>query len=350
MCLRAALLAVFALVASTTAEAQPKYRLNMTTWVPEGNQTYQDYVKTFVDNVTAVTQGEVEIKAFGAGVLAGPFEGWQAVQKGTADLAYMFPAFISNQDPTNAVLAAMPAGMSVEALVHWLYEGGGEKLWEQFRRERMGLQALVAGAGPTEIYLHSRKPIRTAADMQGVKIRTAGAWAEIVKEFGASPTVMPPAEIYTSLERGLIDATEYASPAANEQAGYHNVAKYIIVPGIHATSFAYEVVMRGDKWDALPDSIKQKMRIAARLTTFDSMLRTSSRDIKAMQVFQSGKNEMVTLAPEFLEQIRAASLGWAEKTAAAQEKAGNPWMKRTLDSYTAYQKSWRGAAAYRWTD
>lgn len=332
------------------AQAQPEYSFTLTTWVPENNQSFIDYVQVFVDNVHAMTDGRVEIQAFGAGVIAGPFEGWQAVQKGTADMAYMFPAFLSNQDPTNAIVAAMPAGMPVETLVHWLYVGGGEDLWQDFRRETMGLQAIIAGAGPTEIFLHSNVPIRTGADLEGVKVRTAGAWAEIITEFGASPTVMPPAEIFTSLERGVIDATEYASPAANILAGYHDVADYIIVPGVHATSFAYEMVMQAEKWDALPDDLKEKIEMAARLTTFDSMLRTDDKDIAAMQEFLAGDNEIIELDPAFIEEVRIATAAWAQETAAAQEEAGNPWFGRIYDSYTAYQDDWRAASIYRWTD
>src|SRR5262245_19295580 len=206
-----------------------KINWRLTTYTPEGNQDYRDYVEVYVKNVELLTGGEIKIQPFGAGVLAPPFEAPQAVQKGIADVAYNFPAFMVNQDPSNAFLAGLPGGMSAEATMAWLLNGGGEKLWTEFRREKMGLHAVVSGIGPTEIFAHSHKPIRTADDLKGMKFRTTGAWAAILKDyFGASPTVLPAGEIYTALERRVIDGTEYITPSINLATGLHNIAKYVV--------------------------------------------------------------------------------------------------------------------------
>ena len=193
-----------------------KINWRLTTYVPEGNQDYREYIELYVKNVELLTGGEIKIQPFGAGVLAPPFEGPQAVQKGIADMTYFFPAFMVNQDPANAFLAGLPGGMSAEATMAWLFHGGGEKLWVDFRREKMNLHAVVSGIGPSEIFAHSHKPIRVAEDLKGLKFRTTGAWAAILKDyFGVSPTVLPASEIFTALERRVIDGTEYVTPSIN---------------------------------------------------------------------------------------------------------------------------------------
>ena len=68
-----------------------------------------------------------------------------ARQQGVADIAYFYPAFLVNQDPANAIFTGMPGGLSAEANFHWLFQGGGEKLWVDFRRETMNLHPVIAG-------------------------------------------------------------------------------------------------------------------------------------------------------------------------------------------------------------
>ena len=332
------------------AFAQAKYRWTLTTFVPENNQVFTDFVKTFVQRVTELTDGEVEIRAHGAGVIAGAFEGYRAVQKSTADLAFMYAPFITNEDPANAVLGGMPGGMSPQGMVNWLFEGGGEKLWVDFRRETMGLQPIIAGAVPTEVFLHSHKPIRSVEDLKGLSVRTAGAWAQILRGFGATPTVLPPAEIFTMLERRGVDAVEFVTPAVNASAGYHNVARYIVVPGVHQPSGAYEVVMRAKAWDELPDRLKTKLRAAGRLATFDSLMKTEHQDLAAIRGFAAGKNEIVVMPAPVVKAMTDASHKWAEDAAVAQEKKGSPWMRRIYDSYSKYQAAWNAGAAFRWQD
>ena len=341
---------VTALAGASSAWADAKYNWRLTTFVPENNQVFIDYVNVFVDLVHELTEGEVRIQAFGAGVLAGAFEGYRAVQQGTADLAFMYPPFITNEDPANAVLGGMPGGMSPMGMLNWLYESDGQQLWTDFRRETMGLHPIIAGAVPTEIFLHSHKPINDISDLQGMRIRTAGAWADILRDFGATPTVVPPAEIFTMLERRGVDAIEFVTPAGNEKAGYHNVAPYIIVPGVHQPSGAYEIVMRNAVWDELPENLKMKLYAAGRLATIDSFLRTTNQDVDSVQTFLGGRNEIIELPPEVIAAMVKASHDWAENAAQKQQAAGNDWMQKIYGSYAAYQTKWNAAANFRWLD
>src|SRR5262245_29658515 len=207
-----------------TALAQ-KINWRLTTYSAEGSQDYRDYVEAFARNAELLTGCEVKIQTFCAGILAPPFEGPQAVQKGIADLAFFFPGFMVNQDPANALLGGLPGGKSAEATMAWLFQGGGLKHWTDFRRGAMNLHPIISSVAPTEIFAHSHRPIRTAEDLKGLKIRTTGAWAAMLKDyFGATPTVLPPSEIYPALERRVIDATEYITPSINYAYGLHNIA------------------------------------------------------------------------------------------------------------------------------
>lgn len=337
-----------ALAAGPAAAAE--YNLKLTTFVPEGSSTFEDYVQPFIDNVELLTDGEVAIQGFGAGVLAGPFDGWQAVQQGTADVMLGFPAFLSNQDPVNALFAGMPAGMPLDAKMHWILEGGGQELWTEFRRETMGLHSIISGFGPTEIFMHSNRPVTTAADLEGMKFRTAGAWADIIQEFGAAPVVLPPGDIFTALERGVIDGTEFLTPSGNLRVGYHDIARYIITPGIHVPSFLYEAAFSAETWDAFPDDVKAQITAAAHLTALQGNMKTGLADLDAIAALREGENDWLELEPEFMAAIAEASRAWAETKADEQTEAGNPWMRRMVDSYYDFFEKWNATADYRMND
>jgi TRAP-type mannitol/chloroaromatic compound transport system substrate-binding protein len=332
------------------AQAAAKYKWKLTTFVPEASGTYRDFVKVFIKYVHDITGGEVEIQGFGVGVLANAFEGPKAVQDGVADIAFFYPAFLVNKEPANAIFTGMPGGLSAEAMFHWLYEGGGEKLWVDLRRETMGLHPVISGIGPTEVFMNSHKAVRTEADLKGLKARTAGAWADLLKELGASPTVLQVTEIFTSLERKIIDATEFATPSTNIKLGYHNVAKYIIIPGIHSPSFAYEALFNKKVWDGLSKDLQQKLTLAGRMATLTGFLKTGMADLDAMAEWKKGKNEFVTLSPELITKVRRIARVWAEKKAAENKAKGNMWMDKVTKSYYGFQDKWIKYGDYRLGD
>ena len=162
----------------------------------------------------------------------------------------------------------------------------------------MNLHAVVSGIGPSEIFAHSHKPIRTAEDLKGLKFRTTGAWAAILKDyFGASPTVLPASEIFTALERRVIDGTEYVTPSINFATGLHNVASYVVLPGVHQPTYVYDALWKKEVWDALRPDLKDKLIAAGRLTMIQAHLKISAADMDAIEKMRAGKNEFVTLDP-----------------------------------------------------
>ena len=319
--------------------------------VPEGNFLYESFMKPFAENVDKLTNGEVKIEVYGAGVLVPPLRIHEAVQEGTIDAGHTSGTYIINIDPANSILGSHPGGMGPEAMMHWLYEGGGQELWTKFRRETMGLHPLIAGIGTTEILAQSTRPIRTCDDFKGLKHRTAGAWATILNEkFGGTGIVVPAGEIFTMLERKGIDSLEWATPGANLVEGFHRIAKYIIVPGVHANSFPWEVVVKAETWDALPEERKTQLEAAAKLTTFQSYLKFGADDIKAMKTFKSGENEIIQLDPDCVRQIEEAGREWILAQAEAKAAEGNDWTKRIFESYDAFHQDRRQNSQYRALD
>jgi|MEHZ01.5.fsa_nt_MEHZ011507549.1_16 TRAP-type mannitol/chloroaromatic compound transport system substrate-binding protein len=342
----ASALALLGVSSVGTAHAQ-KYEFKLTSYVPVKSGFYKQYIARFIDAVSLMTNGEVKIKAYSVGVLAGTFDGPQAVQKGTADICFCYPGFALNADPANGIFAGMVGGMPMEEFMHWFVAGDGTKLLTEMRQKTMQLHPVVTGFGTTEIFLHSHRKIQTIADLKGMKIRTAGAWADILKMVGASPTVLPPSDIFTALERRVIDATEFTAPSTNIKLGFHKIAKYIILPGIHSPSHMNEAVFKQSTWKSLPKKIQDQITAAGLYAGFQTAMHLGVADLKAMEVFGQGKNELVTLTKGAQAEIKTLGRTWSKEQAKKQSDKGNPWMARVSESYWGFYDRWKKHGTYR---
>lgn len=340
----------WALAAPLLAAALPAAAQEVTwqvpTSVPEGSPFYVNFLERFADNVGELTGGRVEIEPFGAGVLVPALQVYDGVKDGIIKAGHSTPSYLVNQDPINAIFAGFPGGMGPEAYITWVYEDGGREALYELRAEE-GLKSLIVGIGSSEIMAHSNVPVQTAEDLKGLKYRTSGPWAEVMREyFGAVPTVVPPGEIYTLLQRKGVDLIEWGPPSGNLPEGFHEAAKYIIVPGVHQPTFLWEVVLKQETWDALPDDLKPLLESAAELTTMQGLVHFYSQDIKAMATYRSGENEIITLDPAFVEELSAAGNDWITKKAAAEKETGKPAMSELLADYMAFEASWSAESSY----
>jgi TRAP-type mannitol/chloroaromatic compound transport system substrate-binding protein len=333
------------LMAGTTAMAQ-EVSWQVPTSVPEGSPFYVNFLERFAGNVDVLTGGRVEIEPFGAGVLVPALQVYDGVRDGIVKAGHSTPSYRVNQDPINAIFAGFPGGMGPEAFITWIYEGGGKEALYEFRAAE-GFKSLIVGIGSSEIMAHSNIPIRSAEDLKGLKYRTSGPWAEVMSEyFGAVPTVVPPGEIYTLLQRKGVDLIEWGPPSGNLPEGFHEAAKYIIVPGVHQPTFLWEVVLKQETWDALDDALKPLIEKAADLTTMQALLHFYSEDIKAMQTYRNGRNEIITLDAAFVTELADAGADWIKKKAEAQTGEGKPEMSALLAEYMSFKDRWAAESSY----
>ena len=173
--------------------------------------------------------------------------------------------------------------------------------------DQFGVASIPCGIFPTEIFLHSKKRIQTLEDFKGVKLRTAGAWAEIAGGLGASTVILPGAEVYPALERGVIDATEWSSPSVNVPSGFHKIAKYVIMPGVHQPGATQECVFNLDAWNRISEGDRELLKLAGKLGVLDSWARYAYKDIAALKEFDKAGNELVLLDDEFVSTANEAA-------------------------------------------
>jgi len=281
----------------------------------------------FVERVEELTEGRVSIETFEGGTLYSALEVTEGVQRGVAEMGHNWMAYDWGQDKTAAIFGGYADGlMAPEAYMLWMYKGGGLELWEEFRAEEFGVISFPCATLGTEIFLHSHKRVENLEDFEGLRMRTAGAWAEIASELGASTVIMAGGEVYGALERGVIDAAEWGSPEINIPTGFQDIAEYVVVPGIHQPGGFLECQVNQDAWAELSEHDQNMLKLAGKITVFESWLDSSVGDLDAYLELMEN-NEIVKLDEEFIVAARGAAKEWSDKQ--AEE---NPWFDRVLSS------------------
>ena len=177
-------------IASWSGKSQAAdYEWRMATIDRETGIYWTTIAAKYADLVSQLTNGRMKITPLPAGTVGNIFKLHEAVDDGLVEMANWPPIFLGTADPTNAMIASFPTGLGTDSFHGWLYQGGGQELWVKHRQETMGMHAIIVGSGPSEWFAHSHVAVRTTADLKGLKYRTLGNWAAVVKDkFGAAPT------------------------------------------------------------------------------------------------------------------------------------------------------------------
>lgn len=289
--------------------------------------------KGFAKNVEDLTGGRIKINVFPGGTLSNALKVTEAVNRGVVEIGHNWMAYDWGRDRTTALFAGYAGSPTPEGYLMWLYEGGGLELWQEYRDKEFNVVSFPCAIIGTEIFLHSNKKVQTHEDFKGLKLRTSGAWAEIASDLGASTIVMPGAEVYTSLDRGVIDATEWGSPEINKPTGFTDIAKYVVVPGMHQPGGVLECEVNKEVWAGLSEEDQQAIAKAARLSMYESWSAGANADLSAFKEMSEGDNEIVHLDPDFMETIEEATNKWEDEQ--AEE---NKWFARVLNSLRDFEE------------
>jgi TRAP-type mannitol/chloroaromatic compound transport system substrate-binding protein len=280
----------------------------------DGGTTPFEYEKKFAERVSELTGGKFEIKLFSAGQIVPANQAFDAVRGGAFQMMKTFDGYEAGKIPAFAFTSTIPFGFpESDQYEAWFYELGGLDM----AREAYG-QAGLTYIAPT-VYgqepIHSTVRVETIADMAGKKGRFVGLASAVMADLGVAVTPLATAEVYSGLEKGLIDLADRGDLTANYEAGLAEVAKFIILPGIHQPTTATSYVANTAAYEALPDSFKAALAVAAR--EISSALRQHNlvKDAEVIEKYRAKGVEIIHLDPG--------------DVAAARAKAVESWKKAT---------------------
>jgi len=252
--------------------------------------------------VEAMSNGRFIIETYADGALMGLKEIFDACNSGTIDTADFTPHTFIGQIPTAPLFSARPLGMVAAPMMIWMDNVGLDYLAQALEGFNFGHVQYYYISTPEDM-CWSNIPMDTVESWKGVKFRTKGFWAEVLQDprVGASVVTLAGAEVYNALERGILDATELSTPVTDMRLGFHEIAKYLMNPGIHQPSTTCVEVVHEDSWAALPDDLKTIYIAAMHATAKQAFNDNVLLDIEALKFFENYPGLEMVVAPKELQ-------------------------------------------------
>ena len=242
--------------------AKKTYLWRMVTSWPPGLPILQTGAERFARRVEELSGGRLRIQVYAGGELVPPLGVFDAVSQGTVECGSSAAYYWAGREPACQWFAAVPFGFNAQGINTWMYSGGGLKLWEETYAP---FNLVPRPMGNTGVQMGGwfNKKINVTSDFKGLKMRIPGLGGKVLSKAGATVVLLAGGEIYTSLERGVIDATEWVGPLHDLRMGFYQAAKYYYYPGWHEPGTCMELTINKKKYEALPRELQMAIDFAA---------------------------------------------------------------------------------------
>jgi TRAP-type mannitol/chloroaromatic compound transport system substrate-binding protein len=257
----AAGLAVGTVAAPAIAQSQPTINWRMAASWPKSLDTLYGGAEVIGKRVSQMSGGKFNIKVFAAGEIVGGLQVMDAVQNGTIECGHTAAYYYFGKDQTFAFGTNIPFGLNSRQQYAWYTHGGGLELMREFYKDYNIINFIAACTG-CQMGGWFRKPIKSVADLKGLKFRIGGTGGTVLAKLGVVPQQIAGGDIYPSLEKGTIDAAEWVGPYDDEKLGFYKVAKHYYYPGWWEGGSTPELFINTKAWESLPKEYQGMLEAA----------------------------------------------------------------------------------------
>lgn len=282
--------------------------------------------------ITRASGGRITVKVYGGGELVPPFEVFDAVSRGTAEMGHSASYYWKGKSEAAPFFCSIPFGLNAQEQNGWLAYGGGLELWRELYAQH-NLVPFAAGNTGVQMAGWFNRELKSLADLSGLKMRIPGLGGEVMARLGVTTVNLPGAELFTALQSGAIDATEWVGPYNDLAFGLHRVAKYCYYPGWQEPGPTLECMIHKPAFDALPDDLKAVIETCCRSVNDSMLAEYTARNQRALETLKNEhKVEFRPLPADILDALKRASKEVLEAAAAA-----DPFARKVYDSLRAFQ-------------
>jgi len=311
----------------------------VTTWPPNfpGLGTG---VNRLVSYIEAMSAGRIRIQVYAAGELIPALEVFDTVSRGSAEMGHGAAYYWRGQSEAAQFFCSIPFGMNAHEMNGWLYYGGGLDLWREIYAP-FNLMPFPAGNTGVQMGGWFNKRIDSIEDLRGLKMRIPGVGGEALRLAGGTPVTLPGSEIFTALQTGSIDATEWVGPYNDVAMGLHQAARYYYYPGWQEPGPTLECIVNREAWDSLPDDLQAIVEVACQAVNLDMTSEYMARNADSLRQLEADPDvEILSFPGPVLDNLRTLTYQVVEGLAADDERVARVWAsyRRFLEESEPWQR------------
>jgi TRAP-type mannitol/chloroaromatic compound transport system substrate-binding protein len=299
---------------------------------PKALDTIYGAAESFAKRVGEMSGGKFIITVHAGGELMPAFGVVDGVQNATVEMAHTAPYYFHGKDETFALACAIPFGLNSRQMTAWMYDGNGLKLTREFYAKYNIINFPMGNTG-AQMGGWYRKPIKSVADMKGLKMRVGGFAGRVMERMGAIPQNIPGGEVYQALEKGTIDAAEWVGPYDDQKLGFNKVAPIYHYPGWWEGGPQLDLFVNDKAFASLSPEYKAMIENAAAYAHTEMQAKYDARNPKALKELVAAKTKVLPFPKDVLDLAFKESMKLY-----AEISATNPNFKKVYDDYAAFRK------------
>lgn len=307
-----------------------KVKLKLATSWPAHFPIMGTGVDSFAKRCAELSGGSLEIKVYPKNILVPAMQVFDSTSANQLDAFHSGVYYWKGKNSAFSIFGGMPLGLLSEEMITWLKFGGGMELWRELYA-KFNLYPLIGGSTGPQMGGWFKKEIKSVDDLKGLKMRIPGLGGEVMKKLGVNPILLPAGEIFTSLERGTIDATEWVGPALDRMMGFDKAAKYYYT-GWHEPGSILEITFNKIRWDKLSDEHKAIITSASEEMTGNMIQEFRYKNAKALQELPKDI-EIKTFPKDMMDKAKIA----LDEVLESEAKKSKDF-RRVLDNYNKFVK------------
>jgi TRAP-type mannitol/chloroaromatic compound transport system substrate-binding protein len=330
--------AASSIAAPNISRAQTVTLKMQTSWT--ASDPFQEMAQDYCNRVNAMAGGRLKIDLLVGGAVVHPFGVQDAVHSGVIDAAHTVTVYWYGKHKAASLFGTGPVfGFNAEQGLGWIYNGGGKELFQELLDNilKLNITSFFAMPMPTQPLGWFKRPVKTAAEIKGLKYRTVGLAADLFQAMGAAVAQLPGGEIVPAMERGVIDAFEFNNPTSDRRFGAQNVAKNYMMGSYHQATEYFEIMFNKQKFNSLPKELQAILQYGAEAASSANYWKAMDLYSKDLQELREKDKVIVhrTSKDIFEAQIKAWDI-------LIEQLGKDPFMKKVMES----QKAWTKRVAY----
>jgi len=304
----------------------------VTSWTP-GLPVLQTGAERLARRIGEISGGRLEIEVYAGGELVPQLGVFDAVSGGAIQCGMSASYYWAGRSKAAQWFTAVPFGLNAQGMSAWFHGGDGLKLWEETYAP---FDLIPRPGGSTGVQMGGwfNKKVEDIGDFKGLKFRMPGLGGKVLAKVGATVILTAVAEIFTNLERGVIDATEWVGPLHDLRLGLHQAAKYYYYPGWHEPGSYLEYMFNKKAYESLPRELQYIVNAAAMESEQWILAQFEAQNGAALQtLINTHKTQLIRYPNEVLNALRPLAAQVLE-----EEASKEPMARKVHENFRKFQK------------